>query len=199
MSDDSRLSRNWVSFREHCYTELCTRPCDQSWNSVHPLKILCACIAGNFNIETSKILSVMSGLCFFRGLTALKWRSFVQQDIQQQLHFSTTVCVCVCTCVYVCPVSVSMQGCNCSISGMLVEFRDLNNGCRELTWSLLEYVEMLCIFVVWSCPIVSLTVHLDGLYELVHAGCCLSLKGSCQIITIARKMHVTWYLFYLEG
>lgn len=39
-----------------------------------------------------------------------------------------TVCACVCvsTCAHVCPVSVSMPGCNCSISGMLVEFCHLN-------------------------------------------------------------------------
>jgi len=51
----------------------------------------------------------LRGMCFIVALEAPKWRSFVWEDIQQQLH-STTVCVCfvcVCVCVECCLNSVT--------------------------------------------------------------------------------------------
>lgn len=53
-------------------------------------------------------------------LVAQKWRSFVGENVQQQLQTSTKVCVC----AFICFVSVGMP--DCSINGMLVELCDGN-------------------------------------------------------------------------
>lgn len=120
---------------------------------------------GSFTFETS-----LRGMCFIVALSAPTWRSFVGEDVQQQLHSSTTVCVCVFLFHSVC------QAVNCSIKGMLVEFCETHGTMAVVDEPDLPLKKLKCFACSLHGLVMLCALLLRSVDKLGHAGLYIAPK-----------------------